>query len=274
VKKIAGYWTAVLLVIIYLWVSNEVARGNLIFDVGPIAAVPLLETCWHYAILLLLTLFFPFIASFDKRIDYFSKWPAFFKAALPVALLFILWDVWFTKIGVWGFNADYFSGITLLGLPWEEWAFFFVIPFSCLFIYESVRYFFPGISFGKYDRPITLGLAVLFLAIGFAKWSALYTATTFLLSGFFCLYHYLFMPRAMAWRGTFYLSYLLSWIPFLLINGSLTGSFTSQPVVVYNPAEYLGIRVGTIPLDDSVYSFLLLFSVTTLYEFYLRKRKV
>lgn len=272
-KKKVGFWSVALAIIILLWASNEVVRGQLLLDIEPIVPVQLLETPWHYAILLLLTLFFPLLASFDKRIDYFSRWPAYFKAALPVALVFILWDVWFTRFGVWGFNPDYFSGFTILGLPWEEWAFFMVIPFSCLFIYESIRYFFPGISFGKYDRPVTLGLAMVFFLVGFANWSALYTATTFLLAGFFCLFHYLFCPQSAVWRGNFYISYLVSWIPFLLINGSLTGSFTRHPVVVYNPDEYLGIRIGTVPLDDAIYSFLLLFSITTLYEYYLARRR-
>lgn len=259
--------------IFLLWTNNEVVSGQLLFDIKPIASLTFLETRWYYAILLVFTLLFPLLASFDKRIDYFSKWPAYLKAVLPVALIFILWDVWFTRFGVWGFNPDYFSGFTLLGLPWEEWAFFFVIPFSCLFIYESIQYFFPGISFGKYDRPVTLSLAILFFVVGFAKWSALYTATAFILSGFLCLFHYLFLTKSTPWRGYFYLSYAVSWIPFLLINGSLTGAFTENPVVVYNPEEFLGIRVGTIPLDDSVYSFLLLFSTTTLYEYYLPHRK-
>lgn len=246
--------------------------GQLVFEVGPILILSFLETSWHYSILLLITIFFPLAFSFEKRIHYFSKWPAFFKAVTPVALIFIIWDAWFTITGVWGFNSNYHTSLKILRLPFEEWAFFVVIPFSCLFIYESLRYFFPGITLGKIDRPLTLGLAIFFLTIGFTKWSALYTATTFLLSGFFCLYHFMFLQSSVVWRGHFYVTYVVSWIPFLLINGALTGAFTKQPVVVYNPDEYFGIRIGTIPVDDSVYSFLLLFSVTTLYEHYLRNK--
>jgi lycopene cyclase domain-containing protein len=47
-------------------------------------------------------------------------------------------------------------------------------------------------------------------------------------------------------------------IPFSIINGILTGSFIDQPVVYYNDAENLGIRLGTIPIEDIGYAFSML----------------
>ncbi|GIV31120.1 MAG: hypothetical protein KatS3mg029_0471 [Saprospiraceae bacterium] len=221
--------------------------------------------CWSA------TLFFPLAYSFDSRISYFKSWPALFKATLPVAGIFILWDVIFTWREVWGFNERYLTGINLLGLPWEEWAFFIIIPFSCLFIYEALGYFFPRFTLGPLERPLTWLLAFTFLAVGLFNWDKMYTSTTFLLAGFFSLYHAVFVHGA-SWRSRFYLAYLVSWIPFLLVNGALTGAFTRQPVVVYNPAEFLGIRLGTIPLEDAFYSYLLLFSIATLYERFKKPR--
>ena len=125
-----------------------------------------------------------------------------------------------------------------------------------------------GMSFedllARVERPITLGLIAIFLAVGFLYWGHLYTSTTFILTGFFILYHFLFLDSA--YRSRFYLAFLVSFLPFLLVNGVLTGGYTEQPVVIYNPEEYLGIRITSVPLDDAVYGFLLLFGVVTLYE--------
>jgi len=47
-------------------------------------------------------------------------------------------------------------------------------------------------------------------------------------------------------------------IPFTIVNGILTGSFIDEPVVIYNNAENLGIRLGTIPIEDIGYAFTML----------------
>jgi len=41
-------------------------------------------------------------------------------ASALAAVFFIIWDVWFTKEGVWWFNDYYLIGIRFLGLPVEE----------------------------------------------------------------------------------------------------------------------------------------------------------
>ncbi len=62
--------------------------------------------------------------------------------------------------------------------------------------------------------------------------------------------------------GRFYLSFAVSIIPFLLVNGFLT----ALPVITYNPEEIMGIRIGSIPLEDLFYSFTMLLLITSLYE--------
>jgi lycopene cyclase domain-containing protein len=53
------------------------------------------------------------------------------------------------------------------------------------------------------------------------------------------------------------MSYLVILIPFIIINGVLTGSIIGEPIVWYNNAENLGIRFFTIPVEDFLYYFLM-----------------
>ena len=43
----------------------------------------------------------------------------------------------------------------------------------------------------------------------------------------------------------------MSLIPFIIINGFLTGSYTSEPIVWYNDAHNLGLRFLNIPIETS-----------------------
>jgi lycopene cyclase domain-containing protein len=55
-------------------------------------------------------------------------------------------------------------------------------------------------------------------------------------------------------------------IPFLLVNGVLTGAFTEEPIVAYSEQAFMGKRIFTIPVEDSIYGFLLLMSIITGFE--------
>ncbi len=46
-------------------------------------------------------------------------------------------------------------------------------------------------------------------------------------------------------------------IPFLIVNGLLTGTGLDEPVVIYNSNEITGIRFFTIPLEDFFFGMLM-----------------
>lgn len=253
-----------LLLLVIQWLLDEVQPDNLLYQVPSWTHWSWLESRWAYFYLHLFTVVPVLALSFDKNVHFYKKWKYLFPAILPVAIFFIVWDVVFTARGVWGFNEDYFSGGSILGLPVEEWLFFITVPFACVFIYECLNFYLKRDILAKAEPLITPSLILGFFLIGFTFFWRSYTATTFLLSGSFLLYHYLFEPARQ--RSRFYLAYLVVWIPFILVNGVLTGGFTEAPVVLYNPEEYLGIRVGSVPIDDSIYNFLLLLGIVTLFE--------
>ena len=70
--------------------------------------------------------------------------------------------------------------------------------------------------------------------------------------------------------ASFYTMYIISFIPFLIVNGILTNGLVGispEPIVWYNNAEILSVRIMGIPVEDAVYSMLLLLSNVTVYEF-------
>lgn len=68
--------------------------------------------------------------------------------------------------------------------------------------------------------------------------------------------------------GKYYITYLCI-IPFFLVsNGLLTGSWIDEPIVWYNDLENMAQRIGTIPIEDSIYGFLLVMSNLLLFDFF------
>lgn len=252
-------------------VTSAVSFPGFVYDPPQWRIVPALETSWLYAILHLFTLLPVFVLSFDRKVHYYTSWRRLFPAIFLVAAGFIVWDIAFTHWKVWGFNEAYFSGWKILGLPWEEWLFFISVPFACLFIYKCLNVYVSRDLLGPYAGLITPLLILGLSGMGFYFFDRMYTATTCLLTAAFLLFHHLFLPGY--YLGRFYLAYLVSWLPFLLVDGALTGTFTAEPVVLYNPEEFSGWRIISIPVEDSIYSLLMLLGVTTLYERWKKKEK-
>lgn len=224
---------------------------------------------WLYFFINLGAVSIPFIAGFDRRLSFQKQWKFLFPAMLLTMLVFIPWDMLKTDMAVWGFNPKYLLGIYIGNLPVEEWLFFIAIPYACLFTYHSLNYLVKKDYLGRYADRITLVLAVILLTIGLLNLGKLYTSVTFISTGGFLLFHR-FVIRG-SYMGRFYLMYLITLIPFFIVNGLLTGSFIPEEVVYYDNAQNLGIRLGTIPVEDMVYGLLMLLMNVTWYEF-LKKR--
>jgi len=219
---------------------------------------------YYYLGLDLFTLSFPLLRSFDPRITYWKKWPGLFTGIAVMAVVFIIWDAIFTANGVWGFNPRYLTGPHIFGLPIEEWLFFLVVPYACVFLYEVMRYYVKRDILGKIARPLSIALMTLLLVVGVLYIDHIYTAVTFLCTAAMLALHVFVLKSP--YLGRFYVGYAVSLIPFLLVNGILTGWLLDEPIVWYNDAENLGIRINTIPIEDSVYLLFFLLLTITFYE--------
>jgi lycopene cyclase domain-containing protein len=51
----------------------------------------------------------------------------------------------------------------------------------------------------------------------------------------------------------------------------LTGTGIEEPIIWYNNDENLGIRIGTIPIEDIFYGMLLVLLNISLFEFFQKK---
>jgi len=263
-----GFFLFPILLVAIQWATDTVVSGQLLMEVPQVKMVPWLESPYTYIYLHLFTVLPVLALSFDRNVHYYRKWRYLWGPVLVVGTIFIVWDVVFTAREVWGFNHDYLSGFFMLGLPIEEWLFFITVPFACVFIYECLNFYIKKDILASIEPWLTPTLIVVLAAVGIWQFTHMYTATTFILTAGFLLVHYMFLDGS--YRSRFYLAYLVTWLPFILVNGVLTGGYTQEPIVIYNPAEYLGIRITSIPLDDSVYNLLLLLGVVTLFE---RNRK-
>ena len=105
---------------------------------------------------LFLSIFFP---------DVIKNWGKFILSTTLIAAVFLVWDAIFTANGVWGFNDDYILGFSFFGMPIEEWLFFLIIPFCCVFIYECTNYFLSPKKPSLTNYKVTFLCGIVFIIL-------------------------------------------------------------------------------------------------------------
>jgi len=208
---------------------------------------------YTYLLINFFTVIVCFIFSFHHKIKFNRYFGAFLAASLIVGVVFVAWDAWFTKIGVWWFNDQYLLGIRFAGLPLEELLFFICIPFACLFTYFCLDKFFK-LDWKPLPEKIFVIISII-IALCIALWfrEKIYTFITFLSTA--CSLFILKFLLKVRWIGKVSFVYLLLMPGFLMVNGILTGTGLESPIVNYNPEEFMGIRILTIPVEDTVYGY-------------------
>lgn len=215
---------------------------------------------FEYLLLNLVILLGPLLMSFEKQVRFVKNWRYAFPAIALIAAPFLVWDALVTGRH-WRFNPDYTLDARFAGLPLEECLFFFTVPFAALFMWETIKFYFPA------QHSSRLQFVVYFLLLGAIRGVVLivhgkeYTGLVLIALACAALLDLVLQTHLFAQtRLLIFLAALF--IVTLIFNGYLT----ARPVVLYEEQYQLGIRLGTIPLEDFGYGFALVLLVTCVYE--------
>lgn len=221
-----------------------------------------------YLYLNLAIIAFPLIFSFERRIKFYTKNKPLLAALLVIGTFFVAWDVFATSRGHWSFNPEYVNGATFLGIPIEEVLFFVTVPYSCLFVFESIIHFVGDkkvFSPKKWIFSVVGGLIMLW-AVPF--YSQEYTFLAILSVGVIILAVSLVNVNMFSSRA-YWIYTALTLVLFLIFNYILT----STPVVLYSPEAITGFRVTTIPIEDFLFNYTMLTGYLAVYLWASRKMK-
>ncbi|MCO5949856.1 lycopene cyclase domain-containing protein [Mucilaginibacter flavidus] len=217
-----------------------------------------------YLLIDIFSVIVPFIFSFHPRLRFYKQWPALLPAMLITGIVFIAWDMYFTRLKIWGFNATYLTGINVGNLPLEEILFFLCIPYSCGFTYACFKLIIKK-DMSRRSQLIASSLLIVasvFMALRF--YNQAYTCSAFaVLAVLIFVAQYLLKA---GWLSKFYITYLYLLLPFLIVNGLLTGTGLKAPVVWYNPEQIVNIRILSIPVEDVFYGMDLILLNITIYS--------
>ena len=214
----------------------------------------------------------PFLFSFHPKLKFYRFWKPLALGTMITMLIFIPWDIFFTANNIWGFNDNYLIGIKILSLPLEEWLFFILIPYACIFMHFALVELFPKIELQrKSSNIITNILIMVFALIAISNYDKWYTLVNFSYALLLLIIVKIYNPGILKY---YFLTFLVMLVPFFIVNGILTGSFIENHVVWYNNAENLKLRLFTIPIEDMVYAFSLILTNLSIIQFLYQKMKL
>ncbi len=220
----------------------------------------------------ILILIFPLIFSFKWVFPYYRYYKPLFTSIFIVGGIYIFWDLLVTLRGDWWFEEEYLIGLEFI-IPLEEALFFVVVPYSCIFIFENLEYFFPDKEI-RFNKIIYYGIAIVLFIVGISFYYQDYTILSLLSVSAFLFIAATWYPDILKSRN--YWAYILiSFGAFLIFNYILT----SIPIVGYNPDAIWGGTVEqlwygrfiTIPFEDFFYNYSMLSFYLLVYLYFKKK---
>ena len=204
----------------------------------------------------------------EKRLKFYTKLKPLAASLLIAGIFFVGWDAFATFRGHWSFNPVYVNDIKILGLPIEEILFFVTVPYSCLFVFESILQFIGEKKMFEPKKTLfsIIGLVIIFSAFGFH--SKEYSFLAILSVGLSVLIVTLVDVKIFSSR-IYWMYTGLTLVLFLIFNYLLT----STPVVQYSSVAITGFRVTTIPIEDFLFNFSMLTNYLIVYLWASKKLK-
>ncbi len=202
-----------------------------------------------YLVINLLIVIVPLLFSFEKKIRFHTKITSYLFSVAIVSPVFIIWDMIATSRGDWAFNPEHISSLIIYNLPIDEILFFFTVPYSCLFIYETVSFYILQKELSI--NPVILKVVALVLVLSALIFiDRYYTATVLLFTAAFLVISVFFFSQIIKLK-LYWITIAITFIPFLIFNFVLT----YIPVVIYSDEAIWGIKLITIPVEDFFYSY-------------------
>ncbi|MFH0855599.1 MAG: lycopene cyclase domain-containing protein [Candidatus Omnitrophota bacterium] len=93
-----------------------------------------------YMVLLILSGIIPLCLSFWPPLKFYRNLRALIASIALIAVIFGAWDVFAVWRGHWSFGPESVWPFRFINLPFEEWLFFIVIPFCCIFTWEALKF--------------------------------------------------------------------------------------------------------------------------------------
>ena len=93
-----------------------------------------------YAAVLIFSGILPLLLSLYPPLKFWRNFKPLLFSLSVLLVVFGSWDVFAVWRGHWYFDPRGVSGIKIINLPLEEWLFFIVVPFCCIFTWEALKY--------------------------------------------------------------------------------------------------------------------------------------
>ncbi|NOT38276.1 MAG: lycopene cyclase domain-containing protein [Saprospiraceae bacterium] len=255
-KNYLSLFLFTILGILLLWIINHsIETADFQKDVFSIREISVFETNYLYFIHHVLCFFPVLLLSvsnlfFPSRFHFIREW---IKPIVLGSIIFCSWDIVFTELGIWAFNKKYVVANRLLGFPIEEILWFPVIGYCSLFVHALLT----KKDSGKVKLIVGRILIVLFSLLMFILIALytdrLYTAfTAWFVLAVIALFLVTKKEQELNKIST---SFIVILAPMILADGLLTGLFSMEPVVLYNPMEFSEIRLLSIPIEDFAFGY-------------------
>jgi len=223
-----------------------------------------------YLYLNIIIIAFPLIFSFERRwIKFHTKIKPLLVSLLIVGILFIAWDIFATSRGHWAFNPIYVNETAFMGLPIEEILFFVTVPYSCLFVFDSILYFIGNKRLFSQSKWIFFAIGALITLSAVIFYGKEYTVLAIISVGLTILFVSIVNVKLFSSRAYWIYTFLTLTL-FLIFNYILT----STPVVLYSQNAITGFRITTIPIEDFLFNYSMLTNYLTVYLWASKKLKL